>query len=81
LEDWDVATIGGVQIQGVFQNAYTSIEGGEIMMAGTRPKFYCRSNDILAVVTGTPVIQDGVTYTVVDLHPDGTGFTNLILRK
>lgn len=75
-----VATIGAASVNVIFDNAYLGIEG-ETVVAATQPMVYARTSDVSSVVAGNTVIVNSVTYTVVGVHPDGTGVTQLILRR
>lgn len=73
------ATIGGVEIDGVFRNSYGEALG---MIGGTDPTFTCESSKISGLVEGGTVIINAVTYIASsDPEPDGTGISTVRLRK
>ncbi|MCK7495174.1 MAG: hypothetical protein MZW92_31835 [Comamonadaceae bacterium] len=45
------------------------------------PQFICRTADVVGATHGQSVTIDGVAYLISGIHPDGTGFTTLMLRK
>lgn len=81
-DDFGVAaTIGAATVNGIFENQFLGAPG-EAPVAGTVPTFTCRTTDVSSVVSGTSTaVINSATYTVVGIHPDGTGVTTLILRR
>jgi len=71
------ATIGAATIQGILDDEYIE----DLDIAGTRPVLICRTSDVTAVAQGTVVTINETAYTVVDIRPDGTGVTRLILQE
>jgi hypothetical protein len=71
----------------IFDNAYLAVEGGgEASVASLQPVLICRDDDLAALAAGRGVYGDsvviaGTTYKVVDLQPDGTGMTSIVLEK
>ena len=47
---------------------------------GTQPIVTCRSSDVTNVDTADTITIDSVTYNIVNVQPDGTGITTLILQ-
>ena len=75
----DDATLGGVEVRGIFDEAYEVQDmGGDIASSG--PVFTLPSSAVPASVTGVPLVVKGKTYKVVEPMPDGTGVTMLRLR-
>jgi len=74
-----VITIGGSAstIQVIFNNEYFEIAEG-IGVEGTQPVITCRSSDVANVDQGDTVVINSVTYTVQNVMPDNTGFTQLV---
>ena len=69
-------------VRGVFDNDYESVNaGGSMDFAITRPRFFCRSSDVLDVEDGDSLEIDSVTYKIVVVMPDGTGMTEMMLEK
>lgn len=76
-------TINAVTFNAIKDQAFQEIDLGSAGMAGTRPLFLARDEDIVA---SSAAVDDTVTiasvnYTIVELEPDGTGMTNVILDK
>lgn len=75
----DAATLNGVAVRGIFDNAYALQDvGGEVYASG--PVFTLASSAVPANVAGAVLVVGGVTYKVVEPMPDGTGVTVLRLR-
>ena len=71
------ATIGGVEIDGIFRNGYGEAMG---FIGGSNPQITCASADVAGVAEGATVTIGGTGYTVAETHPDGTGITVLKLE-
>lgn len=75
------ATIGAATVYGIFDNAYYGIPG-EAPITGTQPMFMAASSDLSAVVAGTTLVINSVTYTATGpAHADGTGVSVVTLRE
>lgn len=72
-----VALIDGVPVAGVFSNGY----GTAAMVAGSTPHFQCLASDLAGDPRGLPVVIRGVTYTIDDHQPDGSGWITLDLTE
>lgn len=70
-----------VTVRGIFDNAYVAIEGDSVQVAGTAPRFTCKSSDIPDIQTDDSISIYGKDYTVVEIQPDGTGVTSLLLEE
>lgn len=68
---------GGAQVDGGFGNAYAEALG----VSGSRPVFGALTSALSGVVVGNPVTISGIGYVVAEIHPDGTGMTQLVLEK
>lgn len=75
----DAATVGGVAVDGIFDNGYQAALGG--LMESTGPTFTAATADLSSAVDGTTVAIGGVHYKVMNNQPDGTGVTVLSLEK
>ena len=62
------ATKSGVAVAGIFDKAYGEAFG---MIAGNDPVF--RTASSTGIVRGDTLVIGGVSYTVVNVEPDGTG--------
>ncbi len=45
----------------------------------TNPTALCKTTDVSTATNGATLVTDSVTYYVIGVQPDGTGFTKLIL--
>lgn len=73
---------GEVAINGIFDREYFAAEvGSEVDVVSAQPMIRCRDVDVSAVVQGSGVKVGSVDYHVVDIQPDGTGITDLILHE
>lgn len=70
------ATIGGVAIDGIFDNGYVDSFG----LANSAKAFTCQSVDIPGLAYGDSITINAVAYTVAEVHPDGTGMTRVLLK-
>lgn len=79
LADWDLATIGGNGVQGIFENLFVEVKGIE----SRKPTFLCDEDnaDALSLSHGSTIVINAVSYRVINKEPDGTGFLLLILEK
>ena len=67
-------------VNGIFNNVYFEIPGGETSIEGKNATFNCRTSDISSVAHGDTLAVSGTTYTVRGIQPDGTGATTLVLE-
>ena len=72
------ATLNGVAVQGIFENAYTALEFGG---AASSPVFTLPTASVPTPVVGLSLAVGGKVYQVVETMPDGTGITMLRLRS
>ncbi len=79
--DGELGLIGNDQVWGVFTDEHAPIDLGGQIIESTAPEFLCRSSDVTDVVTGIEVKIRGVSYTVSEIQPDGTGMTTLRLHE
>lgn len=70
-------------IVGIFNDPHLSVAMDHVNVSDSTPTFTCRSADLPGAAaggdSGDRLIVDGVTYSVTDLQPDGTGITIIIL--
>lgn len=79
---FDPASSSHKTVRGVFDNDYESVNaGGTMDFAITRPRFYCRSADVLDVTEGDDLEVGDVAYKIRVIMPDGTGMTEMMLEK
>lgn len=79
LADDDVA-IDGRPVQGMFAAPWLGPDLGTQRTNLVAPVLHITDDDAASVREGSIVIASGERYRVVELHPDGTGWTILILR-
>lgn len=72
------AIIGGVVVSGVFDADFAETLG---FVGGASPQLLCASADVASVVEGAAVTINAISYTVAEIHPDGTGVTVLKLES
>lgn len=69
-------------ITGIFDNEY--IEGvgdGEVDFEATHPMFLVKTADVPDVAQGDQLSVNSTSYRIVNVQPDGTGLTLLILEE
>lgn len=77
----DAATVAGRSVVGMFAAPWLQPQLGKLNTAIREPQLVVREADAVAVVRGAEVAVPGQgRYTVVNIEPDGTGLTALILR-
>ena len=66
---------------GIFDDAYSAANGGEVSVSGSTPQLvYETASLTLAPIYGDAITVNAITYTVVEIEPDGTGTTTLKLE-
>lgn len=79
LPDFGVAaTVGGVSLTGIFDNNYADPFG---MVASSSPALLIVSSAAPSVAVGNTVVVGGVSYSVAEIQPDGTGLARLMLKS
>lgn len=70
-------------IQVIFDNEYQAAQfaQAESEIESSGPQATCREADVAGVAHGDTLSIRGVTYSVAEVHPDGTGLMVLILSK
>lgn len=83
-------------LNGIFDNEYAPLDaGGEMVAASSVPSFVVRTQDLpqdgvygdSIIVAADALAAAGLsalfagTYTIRELHPDGTGMTALMLER
>jgi hypothetical protein len=78
LPDFGIAaTVGGVAVTGIFDNAFGDPLG---IVAGTSPSLLFLSSAAPSAAVGNTVVVGGISYTIAELQPDGTGLMRLALK-
>jgi hypothetical protein len=81
------SAVGGApsQIPVIFENEYAAAEYDRLSqnaaVESTSPRATCRDADVPGVSHGAALAVSGTTYFVIEVRPDGTGVTVLILSK
>ena len=70
----------GSSINVIINKEYFAIAGESVDVDGTQPVVTCRSSDVTGIDTADTITIDSVTYNIVNIQPDGTGITVLILQ-
>ena len=70
----------GSSINVIINKEYFAIAGESVDVDGTQPVVTCRSSDVSGIDTDDTITIDSVTYNIVNIQPDGTGVTVLILQ-
>lgn len=73
--------LAAASIKAQFEDPYqlTSAQGIEYQNAN--PNCLCKTSDVPTADDRATIIRNAVTYYVMDVQPDGTGITRLILSK
>lgn len=74
------ATLNGVAVSGIFDNG-TGVSDGGVGMITTVPSFTLATSVVPASPVGKAMVINGVTYSVAEHHPDGTGVSVLELER
>lgn len=75
------ATLDGNAVQGILDLAYQFVDVGGNGMASTGPVFELAASAVPTNVVGKAFVARGVSYTVVEPQPDGTGNVLLVLER
>ena len=73
------ATLNGVEVAGIFDNAYHAGDIG-IGMASTQPAFTTLTAHVTGEAVGQLLVIHGTSYYVAAHEPDGTGMSLLLLE-
>jgi hypothetical protein len=74
------ATLGGVQVTGIFDAAFALGSVGPFGMASNAPTLTLATLGVPANPVGLLVVVNGVSYLVAAHEPDGTGVSRLLLE-
>jgi hypothetical protein len=78
LPDFGIpTTVGGVSTLAIIDDDYAAALG---LVVGSAPVLTIQTSAVPAVAIGNAVVVNATNYTVVGIHPDGTGLTRLILE-
>jgi hypothetical protein len=69
-------------INGIFDDEFTQVNPVTGAVETTKPQIQVKSSDVAdAVVAVETITRNGTTYYIIDILPDGTGMTILILSE
>lgn len=68
-------------ITGILDIEQYDIDTGQTYISTTNVVLLCQSDDVSTITQGSTVTVEGTTYTVDDINDDGTGVTELTLKK
>ena len=69
-------------VNGMFDEGHVAVDvGGQVQVTNVAPQFQCATSDVSSADKGDAITVNSVAYTVVEVHPDGTGVTTLILER
>ena len=69
-------TFGATSINGLFQDGFVDSFGS----VQSEKRFTCLTASTTGMAYGSTVSIGGTSYTVAELHPDGTGMTQVMLK-
>jgi len=75
------ATVDGIVVDAIFDNAYQLGDVGGSGMASTAPVLTLATTDVPTDPVGKSVVVNSVSYVVAAHEPDGTGVSLLLLEK
>lgn len=76
----DDVTINGLPVKGLFSSPWLQPQIGRLNTGIIEPQVVVRDSDVLGIEKGDPVVANGDEYEIVNIEPDGSGVTALILR-
>jgi hypothetical protein len=74
------ATVAGVAVVGMFEDAYALGQAGPFGIATTQPRLTLATTAVPANPVGQACVVGSGTYTVAEHQPDGTGISVLLLE-
>jgi hypothetical protein len=79
--DGDDAVFQGKPIKVVFSKFYTVITPEGVGVSSYALNALCKSTDISGVVVGNSITIKNIIYKIIEIQPEDTGFTTLILSR
>ncbi len=75
--------IGGqvVRVRGYFEDAFFDSSVGQVVLNSRQPRFMCKESDVAKVQRDMKVTVKGVQYAVLEVQPDGTGVSTVLLAN
>lgn len=65
--------------KGIFDDAFVDAQTGETILDTTAPRLTCIASDVAGVPREATVTVRGISYSVTQIQPDGTGFAVVTL--
>lgn len=72
---------GAQQIDVIFDNAWLQDTPGQSGIGTAQPMALVEQTKVPAAARGDTLVINGITFKVVEVHPDGTGLVMLLLNK
>ena len=71
-----------INITVIFDEPYIGLDAnGQVSVESQTPTVLCRASDVSNATHAASIVISGITYNVVGVQPDGTGFTMLALER
>lgn len=74
-------TLSERTIKGIYDSEHFEIDNGLSVISSAEPQLQVRTEDVTDVTQDSALTANGVSYTVADVQPDGTGMTILRLHQ
>lgn len=71
----------GAAISVLFDNEYAPMNLGGVEVESLGPAAQCKTSDVSGAAHGDTLTIDGTRYSIIGVHPDGTGLTVLLLSR
>lgn len=68
-------------ITAIFDNQPIQLDNGQSVISTSQPMIISRTSDVSSLIAGSTITVEGTTYYVEDIRHDGTGMTEVHLRK
>ncbi len=75
------ATVDGASVSAIFDNGYQASAVGALGMASSMPTLTLPTASVPASPVGKAVVVAGISYTVAEHQPDGSGVSTLVLER
>lgn len=66
-------------INGIFDKEYLAGDLGQVVVSSAAPMFLTKTSNVASEDGSGAIVINSVTYDIVEVKPDGTGMTLLIL--
>lgn len=70
---------GDIETTGIYDDAFFDSSVGEIVLDTTQKRLVCKDCDIGTLKREDQVTMDCGTFEVLQIQPDGTGFSTILL--